>query len=118
MFSANINHLWVDNLGLHLTYAPTDGGCGGWAATETELDRSLGYGSYLVSFVGVVEHLTPDVTWSPFFIWDHTGNSQVCACAENVTVPVIVPTLLAIPYYYDRAQNHYIIYGMMNSASP
>jgi hypothetical protein len=39
------------------------------------LDRNLGYGTYLVRFVGPVETEPADMTWSPFFLWDDTGNA-------------------------------------------
>lgn len=38
-------------------------------------DHALGYGSYLSRIVSPVEFVDPDVTWSPFFIWDDSGNA-------------------------------------------
>lgn len=73
LFSAN--NLWVDNAGLHNVYAPTDGGCGRWAASEVWVDRALGYGTYLVRFVGSYNGVPADITWSPGFTWDDGGNA-------------------------------------------
>jgi hypothetical protein len=62
IFDGSPQHLWVDNYGLHNTYAPTQG-CDRWAATEVWLDRNLGYGSYLVRFVGTADIHPQDITW-------------------------------------------------------
>jgi hypothetical protein len=62
IFDGSQRHIWVDNYGLHHTYAPTQG-CDRWAATEVWLDRNLGYGSYLVRFVGTADIHPQDITW-------------------------------------------------------
>jgi len=62
IFDGSQQHIWVDNYGLHHTYAPTQG-CNRWAATEVWLDHTLGYGSYLIRFVGTVNIHPQDVTW-------------------------------------------------------
>jgi hypothetical protein len=69
--------VWTDNGGLHLTYAARGGACGrgDWRASEVELDHTLGYGTYLVSFVGPFDACDPWIVWSNLFLWDHTGNA-------------------------------------------
>jgi hypothetical protein len=73
IFSADPSNLWVDKWGLHLNVLPTQG-CDRWISTEVWMDHKLGYGTYLFRYVSPVEFLDPDVTWSPFFLWDDTGN--------------------------------------------
>jgi hypothetical protein len=73
IFSASGDNLWVDDWGLHLNIMPT-AGCDRWISSEVWMDHSLGYGTYLVRMTSPVEFVDPDVTWSPFFLWDDTAN--------------------------------------------
>lgn len=70
-------NIFVDAYGLHHLLAPIDSSnCNSFAASEVELDHTLGYGTYLVSSVGAFNENDPDVTISPFFLWDNTGNNN------------------------------------------
>lgn len=75
MFSSSANVIWVDNWGLHLNVMPPGAGCDPWVSSEAWLDHALGYGTYLTRIVSPVEFVDPDITWSPFFIWDDSGNA-------------------------------------------
>lgn len=69
--------VWVDNYGLHLSFAPT-AGCNAWVASEVWTDQPLGYGSYVLRFVSQVDSLVPDMTFSPIFLWsDDPGEFQL-----------------------------------------
>jgi len=74
IFSNSMENVWTDSWGLHLNIIPTNG-CGRWTCSEVWLDHALGWGVYLFRFVGPVEFVDPDVTWSPFFIWDDSANA-------------------------------------------
>lgn len=74
VFSNSANNVWTDSWGLHLNVWPQNG-CGGWTSSEVILDHTLGYGTYLFRYVSPVENLDPDITWSPFFLWDDSGNA-------------------------------------------
>lgn len=60
--------VWVDNYGLHLSFAPTSG-CNAWVASEVWTGKALGFGSYVLRFVSQVDKLVPDITFSPMFLW-------------------------------------------------
>jgi hypothetical protein len=66
------DNIWTDAYGLHLTYELRNGI---WEASEVQMSNPLGYGTYVVSYVGTIDDNDPLITWSPFFLWDFGGNS-------------------------------------------
>jgi hypothetical protein len=57
-----------------MTYQATGGGCSNWRATELQMPKALGYGTYLVRYAGTIDAVDPQIVWSPGFTWDFNGN--------------------------------------------
>lgn len=63
VFTPSPERIFADENGLHLTVAPTDGACGGWASTEAFLTQPLGYGTYVFRASGAFKDIDPQVTF-------------------------------------------------------
>jgi hypothetical protein len=78
-FSANPNHVWVDEKDrLHMTISPFDGK---WFATEIISADTMGYGTYRFTILGDFVNMPENVTLG-LFTWDdntfyEAGNSEV-----------------------------------------
>lgn len=78
-FSANPNHVWVDDKDrLHLTISNSDGK---WFATEVISTDTMGYGTYRFTILGDFVNMPENITLG-LFTWDdntfsEAGNSEV-----------------------------------------
>jgi len=65
-FSDSANDVWVDKEGLHLKTRQI---LSHWYSTEVILQRSLGYGTYIIQTKGRIDKIDPNAVLG-FFTWD------------------------------------------------
>lgn len=69
IFTPRSDRVWVDAAGVHLTVAPQDCGCEGWASTEIWSTTPWGYGTYVFQITGAFVEIDPQVTFG-LFTWN------------------------------------------------
>ena len=69
IFTTRSDRVWVDDRGIHLTVAPNDCECTGWASTEVWDTAVFGYGTYVFQITGQFVDIDPQVTFG-LFVWD------------------------------------------------
>lgn len=69
----NHQNIWVDTYGLHLTINPINpANCiaSDFVSSQVKLDKGLGYGTYVVSYLAPVNTMDNSVIFSPFFLYN------------------------------------------------
>jgi len=82
IFTPRSDRVWVDNDGIHLTVAPRDSSCDGWASTEVWSTTTLGYGTYVFQITGGFVEIDPQVTLG-VFLWDDDGTEKGSCSSEG-----------------------------------
>jgi uncharacterized repeat protein (TIGR02543 family) len=73
-WSASVNNIWVDSLGLHLKTVLANGN---WTCPEVYLTKSLGHGIYTYKIVSRVDSLDSNTVFSGFIYQDPSNELDI-----------------------------------------